>query len=420
MKVANLALLFFSAALIAQTPEITAWAYQLQNIDIELIETATDFDLIVIDYSSDGLESGEWSHAEISTIKSSGKTAVAYISIGEAEDYRWYWNPEWESTPPPWLGPENPDWEGNYKVRFWHEDWQNLVFDYLDRIIEQGFDGVYLDIVDAYYYWMVEDPEELFADTLMIHFIECIDSHVDSIAGCDIYVFPQNAESIIDEENITTSMKERYFSAINGIGSEDLFFTGPANENNPLEPDDYRIGLLDSFVHRGELVLSVEYLTLPGLIDVYLDSTFYHSFIPYASRRDLDTLYSGLPASIYSQRSLPADVSLHAHPNPFNSAVTISIDIPVGDGSPVPFDIEIFDVNGRKIAQLPVGEGLKPSRSLVTEQAGGSETTPLRNAQFIWRPDESLGSGVYLVRANIVGNGGHTEESVVKRVVYLK
>jgi cysteinyl-tRNA synthetase len=42
--------------------------------------------------------------------------ALAYMSIGEAEEYRFYWQPEWAYAPPAWLGPENPDWQGRCEI----------------------------------------------------------------------------------------------------------------------------------------------------------------------------------------------------------------------------------------------------------------------------------------------------------------
>ena len=36
---------------------------------------------------------------EISQIKSSGKKVISYMSIGEAEDYRYYWDSTWNKTP---------------------------------------------------------------------------------------------------------------------------------------------------------------------------------------------------------------------------------------------------------------------------------------------------------------------------------
>jgi len=420
MRVSVKIVLFLSLSAVsyAQVPDISSWAYQLQDIDIDAITSATDFDLIVIDYSSDGGESGEWSYSQIESIKTSGKTAIAYISIGEAEDYRWYWNPTWESSPPPWLGPENPDWGGNYKVRFWYEDWQNIIASYLDRIIAQGFDGAYLDIVDAYYYWMVESPEQPFADTLMIYLIERINTYTDSVAGHDFYIFPQNAESIIDEENVTSAQAERYFDAINGIGSEDVFFSGPADENNPLDPDDYRVNLLDSFIVRGECVLSIEYLTISGLIDIYLDSVYIHGYLPYASSRELDTLYRSFPSSLTEKSLCSKKFDLYTIPNPFNSALTITLDCHSREnGNPEGFTVEIYDVNGRMVADIippapPLTRGeekkspLSKGRTVRCQDLGGL---------FFWRPDESLPSGVYLVRARV--DGGAT---ATKRVVYLK
>ena len=79
------------------------------------------------------------------------------MSIGEAEDYRYYWQSEWNSNPPSWLDNEDPNWPGNYFVQYWNESWQNIIFgsdeSYLDKIINTGFDGVYLDIIDAFEYF---------------------------------------------------------------------------------------------------------------------------------------------------------------------------------------------------------------------------------------------------------------------------
>jgi cysteinyl-tRNA synthetase len=82
---------------------------------------------------------------------------IAYMSIGEAEDYRYYWQENWRSDSPEWLTDENPDWEGNYKVRYWNPEWQAIIFGnseaYLDKILAAEFDGVYLDIIDAFEYF---------------------------------------------------------------------------------------------------------------------------------------------------------------------------------------------------------------------------------------------------------------------------
>jgi len=85
------------------------------------------------------------------------RLVICYLSIGEAEDYRYYWDPAWNTQKPSWLKEENPDWPGNYKVEYWDPQWQAIIFgnddSYLQRIIDAGFDGAYLDIIDAFEYF---------------------------------------------------------------------------------------------------------------------------------------------------------------------------------------------------------------------------------------------------------------------------
>ncbi|UCH89339.1 MAG: endo alpha-1,4 polygalactosaminidase [Thermoplasmata archaeon] len=118
----------------------------------------TDYDLIIMDlfYDETALSSAD---IESLKVKAGGgsRLVIAYMSIGEAEDYRYYWSSDWEDNPPSWLAGENPDWEGNYKVRYWESGWQEIIYgddgSYLKKILDAGFDGVYLDIIDAFEYF---------------------------------------------------------------------------------------------------------------------------------------------------------------------------------------------------------------------------------------------------------------------------
>jgi cysteinyl-tRNA synthetase, unknown class len=119
---------------------------------------ATDYDLLLIDafFDEDPLTPAEV--ARLKTKANGGdRLVVAYLSIGEAEDYRYYWRASWTQAPPSWLAAENPDWPGNFKVRYWNPEWQAIVFgtpdSYLGRILAAGFDGVYLDVVEAFEYF---------------------------------------------------------------------------------------------------------------------------------------------------------------------------------------------------------------------------------------------------------------------------
>jgi len=135
----------------------------------------TDYDLIVIDAFVDGSRGPEWLEAEdIESLKRKAgggrRLVICYLSIGEAEDYRYYWDRNWDRNrdgrpgpgAPQWLSGENPNWRGNYKVRYWDAGWQAILFgseeSYLDQILSRGFDGAYLDIIDAFEYFEQYGP----------------------------------------------------------------------------------------------------------------------------------------------------------------------------------------------------------------------------------------------------------------------
>jgi len=116
----------------------------------------TSYDLLVIDLDFDTKITLTRSDIESLKTKPNGanRLVICYMSIGEAENYRYYWKPGWEFANPVWLDKPNPDWPGNYKVRYWEPEWQAIIFgnndSYTKRIIDAGFDGVYLDGVDGF------------------------------------------------------------------------------------------------------------------------------------------------------------------------------------------------------------------------------------------------------------------------------
>lgn len=115
---------------------------------------ATNYDLLIMDLFFNEEEISTNEIEQLRNKANGGKRMViAYMSIGEAEDYRYYWQAEWKRGNPSWLDKENPKWKSNYKVKYWNSEWQAIIFDYLTRITNAGFDGVYLDIIDAFEYY---------------------------------------------------------------------------------------------------------------------------------------------------------------------------------------------------------------------------------------------------------------------------
>lgn len=121
----------------------------------------SNYDLLLIDLFFDGTLETVLSAEDIKALRQKPgggrRLVIAYMSIGEAEDYRYYWDDNWEDNPPSWMAGENSRWKGNYKVRYWDPEWKTILFgkesSYLNRILEAGFDGIYLDIIDAFEYF---------------------------------------------------------------------------------------------------------------------------------------------------------------------------------------------------------------------------------------------------------------------------
>ncbi len=118
----------------------------------------TNYDVVIMDAFYDTTAFSSADLEIIQTKKNGGKRLlIAYMSIGESGDFRYYWKDEWKPGTPTWLDNENPNWEGNFKVKYWDSDWQKYIYgtenSYLQKILDAGFDGVYLDIIDAFWYY---------------------------------------------------------------------------------------------------------------------------------------------------------------------------------------------------------------------------------------------------------------------------
>lgn len=117
---------------------------------IEAVQ-ATNYDLVLIDLY---FNEEELTAADVEALKSKAnggsRLVISYMSIGEAEDYRYYWSDLDKNL----VCRENPDWKGNFAVKYWEADWKSVIYgneqSYLKKILDAGFNGVYLDIIEAY------------------------------------------------------------------------------------------------------------------------------------------------------------------------------------------------------------------------------------------------------------------------------
>ena len=262
---------------------IKSWYYHLGKIDVDKIARSRA-DLLVIDYArNDGkipLTSDEV--AKVAAHPDGGKRPVlAYLSIGEAESYRFYWKPEWARNKPVWHLAENCAWPRNHLVRFWHKDWKRIIYagagSYLKRIIDAGFDGVYLDRVDVYGEVLRERPN---ARTDMIDFVIELAKQARRLKP-GFVVIVQNAEDLLNDR--------RYRHAIDGLGKEDLLYGQEATgERNPLFLIWRSAALIRKLQWEFKPVFAVEYLTTKKAITNAALEMRARGLIPTFAHRDLD------------------------------------------------------------------------------------------------------------------------------------
>ncbi len=123
---------------------------------------ATNYDIVLIDLF---FNEEEWTSSEIGQLKNKAnggqRKVISYISIGSAEKFRYYWKKGWGLHHPLWLKRKYEGYDDEFWVKFWKKDWQDIIYgnddSYMKKILNAGFDGAYLDNVEAYYFLYYKD-----------------------------------------------------------------------------------------------------------------------------------------------------------------------------------------------------------------------------------------------------------------------
>jgi endo-alpha-1,4-polygalactosaminidase (GH114 family) len=86
------------------------------------------------------------------------KLIFGYQDISEAAAYMF---PDLfaGSALPDWFGQQNPGYPGLYTVQYWNPAWKSAIFANIDKIVANGYDGVYLDSLDGDNDWSSGNPE---------------------------------------------------------------------------------------------------------------------------------------------------------------------------------------------------------------------------------------------------------------------
>ena len=250
------------------------------------------------------------------------RLVLAYIDIGEAEAWRTYWKPGWRIGNPGWIVADDPDgWDGNYPVAYWNEGWRRIWLGkggYIEALVRAGFDGIYLDWVEAY-----SDENVIHAarrDKVeprreMIRWVRDLAAKARE-ADPAFLVIAQNAAELADDPE--------YVRIIDAIAQEQVWFDGGA-DNKPAgdcplparekdiesaryvrslsrqcrrQHDRYRestlhmsseayISMLKKAQKTGLVIFTVDYALKPKNIRKVFERSRKLGFVPFVSERGL-------------------------------------------------------------------------------------------------------------------------------------
>ncbi len=251
------------------------------------------------------------------------KLVIAYIDIGQAEDWRTYWQSDWEIGDPEWIVALDPDgWEGNFPVAYWHDAWHHIWLGedgYLQAILDAGFDGIYLDWVEAY------SDENVIAAAEK----DNLDPHEEMIWWVgDLAAFgrAQKPNFIVIGQNAAELAEfDEYLAIIDAIAQEQTWFDGSADNDPPgdcplprtdndIETEEYEKSLSgkcrqmyedfpestlhvssEEYIHfltlareEGERIFTIDYAMKPENVDWVYKTSRALGFVPFASERALD------------------------------------------------------------------------------------------------------------------------------------
>ena len=313
------------------------WAYQIQSLDddgaVDAL-AASQYDMLVLEPTRTDTGSSDFdTKTMVERLKATHahdgvhrKLIVAYVDIGEAEDWRWYWT--WSTEPedeqiaqevdlpddwPSYIVARDPDgWVGNYPVAYWDPAWKDVIIygenqttstnrnytSAVDELILDGFDGIYLDWVEGFeneHVIAAADAEGLDAATEMVRFIEELRDYARQ-RDPDFVVIQQNAAALLDDH-------PELLDAVDAIAQEGIWFDGVAGDDWDDEVGYYRneedltaeyLDYLAQYLAGGVPVFACEYALENNAAEAYrlADEAGY---IGYVTRRSLSQLTDTLP-----------------------------------------------------------------------------------------------------------------------------
>ena len=316
--------------------DVEKWLYLIDvNLEDETVDqiVSSDYEMVVIDNIPS--EENNTDYPMGSVIKrlheaDHPKLVIAYIDIGQAEDFRTYWQPGWGVGDPEWIAGGDPDgWEGNYPVAYWYDEYRYLWLDdggLMEGILDADFDGIYLDWVEAY-------SDENVLDLASADGVDPVQEMIWWVGDLAEYGRERNPEFIVIGQNAAElAAYDDYVAIIDAIAQEQVWFDGGSDNVPPgdcplprteadIDTDEYRDSLsrecrqqydefpestlhvssegyiedLQAAQEEGVTIFTVDYALDPDNVSWVYENSRALGFIPFVSGRNLDSYIPPYP-----------------------------------------------------------------------------------------------------------------------------
>jgi len=208
---------------------------------------------------------------------------IGYISLGEAENYRSYWNAISNKT---WIISKNPNWEGAYYVDIRSEEWHNLILkEIIPKIVDNGFQGLFLDTLDT-------------VDFLEYNFESQYNGAQQAMINL-VKEIRQLYPGLLIISNGGFSILKEISPYLDGILVEDIHmmvdFENDTYRKVSKEDREYKLNIINETLSVNRLpVFNIDYIsqTDKKLIKKYFNKSKKLGFKPYIAEKDLNRIYN--------------------------------------------------------------------------------------------------------------------------------
>ena len=300
---------------LARINSARSWGYQLEGIKFDDVQRSP-YDLLVVDATTGLAAQRPFRRDEVQALRTNLMDRRAWCSrtCRSAKPKTIDLNilrPEYmEEDAPDWLMHENKDWKGNRIINFCSDGWQKTIFgdeqgnslyssDQLSplyKLIDLGFDGVYLDRVDVYEEVGKQCPN---AEERMVDFVVKLAAHARKRNPYFMVVL-QNAEDLLKHP--------RMVKALDAVAKESLFHGWGGGDGSNSKATSSAADItwsttrLNIAKKAGRPVFVVDYCADRTRADLSVKSIRAQGYVPYIAKKSLNTLY--LPGRDFKIKSV--------------------------------------------------------------------------------------------------------------------